>query len=135
MPISFAWRGYSPNKPAMRPQTRKDWDARLRGCSNRAGAFLQRDRARIRRRPNLSVAVGKRCGNEFPFDPAEMWAALEAGGLSILEQIDVTASRLGETGRQPVIEHDDFPLRQHNLQSCLADGRLIAQFILAEKRR
>jgi hypothetical protein len=26
-------------------------------------------------------------------------------------------------------------LRQHNLQSCLAHGRLIAQFILAEKRR
>src|ERR1700747_2611491 len=44
----------------------------------------------------------------------------------------LAATRLGETGRQPVIEHDDFPLRQHNLQSCLADGRLIAQFILAE---
>jgi hypothetical protein len=33
----------------------------------------------------------------------------------------------------PVIELDDFPLRRHNLQSCLADGHLLAQFILAEK--
>jgi sarcosine/dimethylglycine N-methyltransferase len=69
----------------------------------------------------------------FLATPAEMCAALEAGGLSVLEQIDVTATRLGETGRQPVIERDDFRLRLHNLQSCLADGRLIAQFILAEK--
>jgi len=72
--------------------------------------------------------------SSFLVSPAEMRAALEAGGLSVIEQIDVTATRFGETGRQPVIEHDDFPLRQHNLQSCLADGRLIAQFILAEKR-
>ena len=71
----------------------------------------------------------------FLATPAEMCAALEAGGLSALEQIDVTATRLGETGRRPVIEHDDFPLRQHNLQSGLADGRLIAQCTLAEKRR
>jgi SAM-dependent methyltransferase len=73
--------------------------------------------------------------SSFPVSPAEMRAALEAGGLSVLEQPDLTATRLGETGRHPVIQHDDFPLRQHNLQSCLADGRLIAQFILAEKRR
>jgi hypothetical protein len=32
-----------------------------------------------------------------------------------------------------MIERDDFSLRLHNLQSCLADGRLLAQFILAEK--
>jgi hypothetical protein len=31
------------------------------------------------------------------------------------------------------VERDDFPLRLQNLQSCLADGRLVAQFILAEK--
>ena len=68
-------------------------------------------------------------------NPAKMRAALEASGLSVIEQVDLTATRLGETGRQPVIERDDFPLRQHNLQSCLADGRLLAQFILAEKRR
>ena len=51
-------------------------------------------------------------------------------------QVDLTETRLGEkdTGRMPIIERDDFPLRRHNLHSCLADGRLVAQFILAEKR-
>jgi hypothetical protein len=64
-----------------------------------------------------------------------MRAALEGSGLSILEQVDLTATRLGEKdiGRTPIIERDDFPLQRHNLQSCLADGRLVAQFILAEK--
>jgi SAM-dependent methyltransferase len=72
--------------------------------------------------------------SSFLASPEAMRAALEAGGLSIVEQVDVTASRFGDTGRQPVAELDDFPLRVHNLQSCLADGRLLAQFILAEKR-
>jgi SAM-dependent methyltransferase len=69
----------------------------------------------------------------FLVSPTEMRAALEAGGLSIIEQVDRTASRLGEAGRQPVIERDDFALRVRNLQSGLADGRLVAEFILAEK--
>jgi SAM-dependent methyltransferase len=69
----------------------------------------------------------------FLASPAVMRTALEAGGLSVIEQVDITATRFGDGGRQPVIERDDFPLRLHNLQSCLADGRLIAQFILAEK--
>lgn len=71
--------------------------------------------------------------SSFLVSPAAMHAALEAGGLSVIEQVDLTATRLGDTGRQPIIELDDFPVRLHNLQSCLADGRLIAQFILAEK--
>jgi SAM-dependent methyltransferase len=71
--------------------------------------------------------------SSFLVSPAVMRAALEAGGLSVIEQVDLTATRLGDTGRQPIIELDDFPVRLHNLQSCLADGRLIAQFILAEK--
>jgi len=71
--------------------------------------------------------------SSFLVSPKAMRAALEAGGLSVIEQVDVTATRFGDTGRQPVVELDDFPLRVHNLQSCLVDGRLIAQFILAEK--
>ena len=71
--------------------------------------------------------------SSFLVSPKAMRAALEAGGLSVIEQVDVTATRFGDTGRQPVVELDDFPFRVHNLQSCLADGRLIAQFILAEK--
>jgi sarcosine/dimethylglycine N-methyltransferase len=69
----------------------------------------------------------------FLVSPAEMRAALEVGGLSVIEQADLTTTRLGETGRRPVIERDDFALRLHNLQSCLADGRVLAEFILAEK--
>jgi SAM-dependent methyltransferase len=72
--------------------------------------------------------------SSFLVSPAKMRAALEAGGLSVIEQIDLTATRLGETGRRPVTERDDFPLRLQNLQSCLADGRLVAEFILAEKK-
>jgi SAM-dependent methyltransferase len=74
--------------------------------------------------------------SSFLVSPAAMRAALEGSGLSILEQVDLTPTRLTEkeTGRTPIIELDDFPLRRHNLQSCLADGRLVAQFILAEKR-
>jgi SAM-dependent methyltransferase len=71
--------------------------------------------------------------SSFLARPTVMRAALEAGGLSVIEQVDLTPTRLGETGRQPIIERDDFALRLHNLQSGLADGRLIAQFILAEK--
>jgi sarcosine/dimethylglycine N-methyltransferase len=73
--------------------------------------------------------------SSFVVSPAVMRAALEAGGLSVIEQVDLTATRLGETGRRPIVELDDFPVRLHNVQSCLVDGRLIAQFILAEKRR
>jgi SAM-dependent methyltransferase len=69
----------------------------------------------------------------FLCEPRGNARSLEAAGLSVIEQADLTATRLGETGRQPVIEREDFPVRRHNLQSCLADGRLIAQFILAEK--
>ena len=71
--------------------------------------------------------------SSFLVSPAKMRAALEAAGLSVVEQLDLTATRLGDTGRQPVIERDDFSLRLRNLQSCLADGRLVAQFILGEK--
>jgi ubiquinone/menaquinone biosynthesis C-methylase UbiE len=73
--------------------------------------------------------------SSFLVSPATMRAALEASGLSILEQVDLTATRLAEkeAGRTPIIERDDFPLQVHNLQSCLSDGRLIAQFIIAEK--
>jgi SAM-dependent methyltransferase len=75
--------------------------------------------------------------SSFLVSPAVMRAALEAAGLSLIEQVDLTATRLREkeTGRIPIIERDDFPLQRHNLQSCLAEGRLIAQFILAEKSK
>jgi SAM-dependent methyltransferase len=69
----------------------------------------------------------------FLVSPVEMCAALEVGGLSVIEQADLTTTRLAETGRQPVVERDDFDLRLHDLQSCLVDGCVLAEFILAEK--
>jgi ubiquinone/menaquinone biosynthesis C-methylase UbiE len=71
--------------------------------------------------------------SSFIVSPAMMRAVPEASGLSLLEQVDLTPTRLGDTGRKPIIERDDFPVRLHNLQRCVADGRLLAQFILAEK--
>jgi len=71
--------------------------------------------------------------SSFLASPAVMRAALEAAGLSVIEQVDLTATRLGETARNALSEPDDHPLRLRNLQSCVADGRLVAQFILAEK--
>ena len=71
--------------------------------------------------------------SSFLASPAVMRATLEAAGLSVIEQVDLTPTRLGETARNALSEPDDHPLRLHNLQSCLADGRLLAQFILAEK--
>jgi ubiquinone/menaquinone biosynthesis C-methylase UbiE len=71
--------------------------------------------------------------SSFLASPAVMRAALEAGDLSVIERVDLTPTRLGETARNALSEPDDHPLRLRNLQSCLADGRLLAQFILAEK--
>jgi len=73
--------------------------------------------------------------SSFLVSPAAIRGALEGSVLSILEQVDLTATRLAEkeAGRTPIIERDDFPAQVHNLRKCLSDGRLIAQFILAEK--
>jgi len=65
--------------------------------------------------------------------PDERCDSSREPALAACQQVDLTPTRLGDTGRRPIVEPDDFPLRLHNLQSCLADGRLLAQFILAEK--
>src|SRR5215470_9222209 len=41
--------------------------------------------------------------SSFLVTPSAMRAALEAGGLSVIEQVDLTSTRLGETGRTPII--------------------------------
>jgi SAM-dependent methyltransferase len=71
--------------------------------------------------------------SSFLTTPGVMRAALEAGGLFIIEQINLPPTGPGQTGGSSLIGRDDLPLRRHNLESCLADGRLLAQFILAEK--
>ncbi len=76
----------------------------------------------------------------FLATPAAMRAALEAGGLRIIEQIDQTADSLaaaremarrtasGETPQQSneVVSGDDFPVRFRNRVTGLADGRLLS---------
>jgi hypothetical protein len=64
-----------------------------------------------------------------------MRSALEAGGLSVIEQIKLPLAQAIQAGGGSVIGCDDFPLRLQNQESCFADGRLIAQFVLAEKKR
>src|SRR5208282_3828785 len=54
--------------------------------------------------------------SSFLTTPAVMRAALEAGGLSVIEQVDITATRFGDTARNALSEPDDHPLRLHNLQ-------------------
>ena len=72
--------------------------------------------------------------SSFLVSPTEMRSVLEKAGLRLLEQIDLTPSRVGEAERaNPIMAREDFPLRAENVRTCFADGRLIAQFILAEK--
>ena len=47
--------------------------------------------------------------SSFLASPAAMRAALEASGLSILEQVDLTSTRLEETARNALSEPDDHP--------------------------
>jgi SAM-dependent methyltransferase len=70
--------------------------------------------------------------SSFLVTPAVMRAALEAGGLHVIEQVELSAEDTGP-GQPGVIARDDFPMRLRNSQICLSDGRLLRQFILAEK--
>ena len=85
--------------------------------------------------------------SSFLVPPAAMRAALEAGGLAILEQTDITAAGIAfardatervARGELPapmnqVVNADDYSIRLRNTQAGAADGRLVNQFILAQK--
>jgi ubiquinone/menaquinone biosynthesis C-methylase UbiE len=85
--------------------------------------------------------------SSFLVTPAAMRAALEAGGLRIIEQTDITAAGIafmrdvaartargeGPAAMNQVVMGDDFPVRFRNARDGTADGRLLNQFILAEK--
>ncbi|HKV43833.1 MAG TPA: hypothetical protein VJT32_04045 [bacterium] len=76
-----------------------------------------------------------------------MRAALEAGGLRVLEQIDLSDTTLasirenmrraerGEPSHQRnhVVLGDEFAVRLRNVSKCAMERRLIEQFIIAEK--
>lgn len=79
--------------------------------------------------------------------PEQMRAALEAGGLRVLEQIDLTPAllasirenmRRAERGDPPqqrngVVMGDDFAVRLRNVSKCAMEGRLIDLLTITEK--
>ena len=83
----------------------------------------------------------------FLATPAAMRAALEAGGLRVLEQLDITeANRIfardvaarvarGEPSplRNGIVMGADFAARSRNSALGLSEGRLLDQFMLAER--
>jgi ubiquinone/menaquinone biosynthesis C-methylase UbiE len=84
----------------------------------------------------------------FVVTPAEMRHALEEGGLSVVEQTDLSDLNMqyaretrirGERGEPPVTANyvvmgDDFLERLKNASKCAMEGRVIEQFILAAKK-
>lgn len=85
--------------------------------------------------------------SSFLATPEEMRAALEAGGLQIVEQQDLTeiaiafgrevAGRVARGELPPqtnqIVMGDDFAARARNMGGGLSERRLLEQFILAEK--
>jgi ubiquinone/menaquinone biosynthesis C-methylase UbiE len=114
---------------------------------------LAREAARVLRRNGrfscVEVAQGKAGPLSFPLPwasdpsasflvtPEEMRAALAAAGLRIEQQLDFGAEleKLGPPPRQAndVVMGDDFATRAQNAMAALKGGRLIHQFILAER--
>jgi SAM-dependent methyltransferase len=81
----------------------------------------------------------------FLVTPEEMRAALESGGLRVLEQVtapegdaSTSVARAAPVGgREPltsaIVMGDDSPLRQRNRAKSSRDGALIDQFIVATR--
>lgn len=97
--------------------------------------------------PEFPVPWASDASSSFLVTPAAMRAAIEASGLRIVEQRDITPSTLGyakETAarvargeapplRNAIVMGDDFALRVRNSSLGFAERRLIDQFILAER--
>jgi arsenite methyltransferase len=97
--------------------------------------------------PSFPLPWAMEPSSSFLATPAEMRAALESGGLRILEQIDITPSSIayaketaeraarGERSplRNGIIMGGDFLPRARNSSLGLIEGRLLDQFILAAR--
>jgi hypothetical protein len=97
--------------------------------------------------PTFPLPWATDASSSFLVTPAAMRAALEAGGLHVLSQTDITATGLAflrdmagkiARGEAPpmlnqVVMGDDFPMRQRNTAEGTASGRLLNQFILAQR--
>jgi ubiquinone/menaquinone biosynthesis C-methylase UbiE len=93
--------------------------------------------------PTFPLPWATDASSSFLVTPAAMRAALEAGGLHVLSQTDITATGLAflrdmagkiARGEAPpmlnqVVMGDDFPMRQRNT----AEGTASNQFILAQR--
>ena len=85
--------------------------------------------------------------HSFLATPAGMRAALEAGGLRVIEQIDDTEAflayvreRSARAATEPpdplgpdVVMGDDFPVRRENSTQAVTAGRIVDQFFIAER--
>lgn len=97
--------------------------------------------------PRFPVPWAMDAASSFLATPQEMRAAFEAAGFRIVEQLDITPASLayakdvaeraarGEPPplRNAVVMGDDFALRARNSAIGLTTGRLLDQFILAER--
>jgi SAM-dependent methyltransferase len=83
-------------------------------------------------------------GLSFLVTPAEMRAALESGGLRVLEQVTIPEGDASTSVARPadgvrarltsaVVMGDDAPERQRNRVKSSRDGALVDQFIVAER--
>ncbi len=97
--------------------------------------------------PNFPVTWARDPADSFLVTPAEMRAALEAGGYRVLEQIDETAARAasGDGVARPADDAPPDPLaggwlfgedwreRRATSGRNAAEGRTVSQFIIAQK--
>ena len=97
--------------------------------------------------PSFPLPWARDPSQSFMATPAEMRKALEAGGLRVVEQIDDTevylafaremAERSGQEPRPPLgpflVMGDDLPARAKNVAQARIEGRIVDQFIIAER--
>jgi SAM-dependent methyltransferase len=94
--------------------------------------------------PTFPLSWARDPSQSFLVTPEEMRAALEAGGLNVLEQVTVpegeastsVASTLPATSvalTSAVVMGEDSPERQRNRAKSSRDGALVDQFIVASK--
>ena len=97
--------------------------------------------------PTFPLPWAREPAHSFMATPAEMREALEAGGLRVIEQIDDTETSLASAreaaaraGQEPppplgpyLIMGDDLPARASNVSQARIEGRIVDQFIIAEK--
>jgi SAM-dependent methyltransferase len=97
--------------------------------------------------PTFPLPWASQPSDSFLATPPQMRAVVEGAGLRVLEQIDLTefdiayakevAARAARGEAPPmmnaIVTGDDFPLRVRNSSTGMLEGKLLDQFLLAEK--